>query len=343
MRVHISIIRYSGLVAAFGVLSLLAGCASFPRTLPDPALGSVAVDVQRCDIPCAVRVSCPPVLSFNDGAPVQKSVYQYDGKPLIEHVFQKAMRQRYLPASYGAAGACVAAIKVHELRLAIKGSSATCTARILCMLRDYQGTIIFKKLFEAVKRSSFDGSSVPQAVGDAVVSTAKQFVLEISSDPIVANSMCGCQKSHRRARPQPREKHRIAVLPMSKDAKLEQIDEMFITAFAEMGRYEVLTASDRDQVIREHHWAIDEMVDPDEGQAIELGKMLAARYLIIGSCGFLAGEVSINVRVIDGQTGQAIAAESAVAPHEARYLLNTVKLVAEKLSAKWDAAQNGQR
>jgi len=126
---------------------------------------------------------------------------------------------------------------------------------------------------------------------------------------------------------------KIAIIRMvtKADWALAQTDHMFITGFTKTRAFRVLPGADRDKILKEHGWNVDAAVSPEEGKAIELGKMLAARYLIMGRVGGLFGRAEFDIRVMDGQTGEVLEATSRSAGHP-RLIRRTVYSIVNELT-----------
>jgi len=315
------------------------------RSLNHPQVEDFAdLEVFSCPIPCAVQVACPRELVFKTG---NKSV-GYAGKELVEEIFQRALQRRFLPHAGSNANACIAEIEVYSILVSGSRSRLVCRANLRCKLRDFQGTILFNKVYDESATSRFDGSTVPSCIVSAISQVAASFVKDSSGDPRVVDSHCGCHRVQAvvidassfdggdsdsvLSIMSSGEKLRLAVMSLSDDERLRQVNDIFVTEFTGLKSYEVIPKVDIDKVIAESRFAYSDMADPDK--VTELGKLLSAQVLLTGSCGFLAGDVSMNVRIVDVETGKTLVAVSQVVRYDSISISNTVKLLTREIHAK---------
>jgi TolB-like protein len=308
-----------------------AGCVSAPIRLDTGNIPDHELKVQRLSKPCAVRVNAPRELSFSTSSLISPKIYNYDGRDIIEQIFQKYIYKRYVASSGMSGAASLAEVDVYKIEVEGSGSVLTCNATMRCILRDYQKTIVFNKVYKEKVNSPFNGITVPNALKDAVSMAARQFVADIADDPNVANSFCGgtelaLDKADKNL-------PRIAVLPFGAvDKKLQQVEDNFVSAFVKLG-FDVLSANDRDKVIKEQGWSANEMVgaEVDSKQMIEFGKLLSARYLVTGNSTVMENTIAVNARIIDAQTGMSVASESSISPSDPLVLLSNITSVSLNL------------
>lgn len=309
-----------------------------------PASGEAKVElsVSQCDRVCSLTMACPPVLSFRvkKGMLSRQVIYEYEARTLIEQRFQTILAKRWARGA-GSGSDGTAEVTVHRVLVEVDKGSATCSAEVHCALRDRQKTVVFKRLFTARSTSPFDGVALPDSVEQAICDAACRFVTEAANDPLVAGSSLG---GVRRAPPGelPGKGIRITVLPLKTDPELKMMAGIIVTAFGKLG-FEVLSEQDRDRILKEHAKQLEEVQDPDEGQAIELGRMLNSRYLVIGECGFLAGKVTINLRVVDAESGKALGSESVDSVYDSSALHVEASRIAGRLAAQWMTKRHRER
>jgi len=86
------------------------------------------------------------------------------------------------------------------------------------------------------------------------------------------------------------------------------VAEWLITALVRDGRFEVIERRLLEKILAEQKLGLSGILD--EGSASKLGQMLGAKVVISGSVMSLKGQIEVNARIIDVQTGSVIAAES---------------------------------
>lgn len=107
----------------------------------------------------------------------------------------------------------------------------------------------------------------------------------------------------------------IAALPfanMQKDPKWSQfeqgIGDAFTDSFARDGRFRVVERAQLDKVLEELKLNRSEVVDPATAQRI--GKMIGARYMVVGSFQVFEGQMRLNARMVRVETGEIVSAMS---------------------------------
>lgn len=86
------------------------------------------------------------------------------------------------------------------------------------------------------------------------------------------------------------------------------VAEWLITALVRDGRFEVIERRLLEKILTEQKLGLSGILD--EGSASKLGQMLGAKVVISGSVMSLKGQIEVNARIIDVQTGSVIAAEN---------------------------------
>lgn len=87
------------------------------------------------------------------------------------------------------------------------------------------------------------------------------------------------------------------------------VAEWLITALVRDGRFEVIERRLLEKILTEQKLGLSGIVD--ESSASKLGLMLGAKVVISGSVMSLKGQIEVNARIIDVQSGSVIAAENA--------------------------------
>jgi len=86
------------------------------------------------------------------------------------------------------------------------------------------------------------------------------------------------------------------------------VAEWLITALVRDGRFEVIERRLLEKILTEQKLGLSGILD--ETSASKLGQMLGAKVVISGSVMALKGQIEVNARIIDVQTGSVIAAEN---------------------------------
>jgi len=132
---------------------------------------------------------------------------------------------------------------------------------------------------------------------------------------------------------------KIAILPF-KDTAIggsttgygEAVSEMITTSFISTKIFEVIERAQIKKILEEQQFSISGSVDSDT--AIELGRLLGVKYLVIGSVAHLGTIFEIDVRMIHTDSGKGIIAESATS-NGAINLRNTVNAITDNLVLKY--------
>jgi TolB-like protein len=119
-----------------------------------------------------------------------------------------------------------------------------------------------------------------------------------------------------RAIPDDKVRQRIAVLSLKPTTKAaaeegygDMVSEMLITGLIKTGRYEVLERAQIKQILNERQFSEVDVVAGES--AVNVGKMLKVKYLVIGSVAKIQNYTEVDVRFIDTETGKALLAENA--------------------------------
>jgi TolB-like protein len=108
----------------------------------------------------------------------------------------------------------------------------------------------------------------------------------------------------------------VAALPFTnahKDPKWAQFEQgiadAFAGSFARDGRFRVVERSQLDKALEELKLNRSEAVDPSTAQRV--GRLIGARYLIVGSFQVFEGQMRLNARMIRVETGEIVQAQTA--------------------------------
>jgi TolB-like protein len=123
-------------------------------------------------------------------------------------------------------------------------------------------------------------------------------------------------------------KERIAVMDFQSSEQDMQIARMvtdtFVTELVKIEQYEVLERAQLEKVIQELQ--LSESDDFDDSQVLEIGSLAKTRKIIIGSISQDSKLITLNVRVINVETGSIVSADKLVAKTTKELLQSIEKL-----------------
>ena len=93
-------------------------------------------------------------------------------------------------------------------------------------------------------------------------------------------------------------------------AEVELFVDFMTSHIVETGRYRVLDRSQRQAILQEIEFSASDCTD--ESCQLEIGRLLAANQIIVGSLGRIGGQYILNIKLLDVQTGEAIDSASKV-------------------------------
>lgn len=109
----------------------------------------------------------------------------------------------------------------------------------------------------------------------------------------------------------PRDQVPIAVVDFTADgvspSDASVISNLLRGALVKTGAFAMVEKSRMDAVLQEQ--AFQTAVCTDNECAVKLGKLLAVKKIIVGSCGKLMGDFFVTLRVVDVETGKIVTAE----------------------------------
>lgn len=131
-------------------------------------------------------------------------------------------------------------------------------------------------------------------------------------------------------------KKRIAVMEFAGNSKFDgkvdlKLSDMLITSLVKSGKFDVIERTQIELVLSEQNLGMSGIID--ESTAVEVGKLLGAEYVLFGvvtsatqqeidkfAYTLVVIETSIDVRVIDAETGKIIVAEHASGKSESKVI-----------------------
>ena len=93
-------------------------------------------------------------------------------------------------------------------------------------------------------------------------------------------------------------------------AEAELFVDFMTTHIIETGKYRVLDRSQRQAILEEIEFSAADCTD--ERCQLEIGRLLAANQIIVGSLGGIGGQYILNIKLLDVQTGEALSSASEV-------------------------------
>ena len=93
-------------------------------------------------------------------------------------------------------------------------------------------------------------------------------------------------------------------------AEVELFVDFMTSHIVETGRYRVLDRSQRQAILQEIEFSASDC--SDESCQLEIGRLLAANQIIVGSLGRIGGQYILNIKLLDVQTGEAMNSTSKV-------------------------------
>jgi len=151
------------------------------------------------------------------------------------------------------------------------------------------------------------------------------------------DSVVGPSEDVRRDTLNDKVRQRIAVLSLKPTTKAaaeegygDMVSEMLITGLIKTGRYEVLERSQIKQILNERQFSETDVVTGES--AMNVGRMLKVKYLVIGSVARIQNLTEVDVRFVDTETGKALLAEN-VSCQSLGDLRNSINRLVNKVSA----------
>jgi TolB-like protein len=85
----------------------------------------------------------------------------------------------------------------------------------------------------------------------------------------------------------------------------------FETALQNTGRCQIIEQTEVDKILKAHQYVLADFNDPDK--AVQIGRLIPADHIVIGTVGILGGRRYVNVKMIDLSSGAIVGARNATA------------------------------
>jgi hypothetical protein len=85
----------------------------------------------------------------------------------------------------------------------------------------------------------------------------------------------------------------------------------FETALQNTGRCQIIEQTEVDKILKAHQYVLADFNDPDK--AVQIGKLIPADHIVLGTVGILGGRRYVNVKMINLNTGAIVGARNATA------------------------------
>jgi len=108
---------------------------------------------------------------------------------------------------------------------------------------------------------------------------------------------------------------RVTVLPFE-GVGVDQQDVLALTLFFETalqntGRCQIIEQTEVDKILKAHQYVLADFNDPDK--AVQIGKLIPADHIVLGTVGTLGGRHYVNVKMINLNSGAIVGARNATA------------------------------
>jgi hypothetical protein len=251
----------------------------------------------KSDRACSVRINCPSRLSFVVSRFFGSDVFEYEAALLVEEVFQQAATNRWKPGA-GANSDGSFDVNVHKIIVDAGSDSAECSAEILCVIRDSDRQIVYKKLYTSSARSAFDESQVPPAVINAVADIARRCVSDAVDDPVVGRSSLGGVSGDD-------ERDTVAVLNFSTKAAKgisnelgDALSEYLRVLMVKSGRYRLMAREEVDRALAEYD--MPSFIQEDSIEiAVEYAEVLEVQKIVVATISNVGSSYLVTVKLVD--------------------------------------------
>lgn len=119
----------------------------------------------------------------------------------------------------------------------------------------------------------------------------------------------------------------IAIHPLKasgiEQSQAEVLTDAIRAEISHLGKFDIMERSEMDNILKEQGFQSSGACD-DDACALEMGKILAVRYMVLGSVGMLGKTYSISVRLVDVGTGKIVRNKSEYYKGEIDKLLTEV-------------------
>jgi len=131
------------------------------------------------------------------------------------------------------------------------------------------------------------------------------------------------------------EKMRLAILDLNPEkvdaSTARMVSDLLRTELFNTGLFRVIERKEMEAILKEHELLISGCIETE--CAVEIGKLLSARKMLVGTVGKLGEKYFINARIVDVELGEIEFADSAKAESEGDLDI-AVKEFAQKLSKR---------
>ncbi len=127
----------------------------------------------------------------------------------------------------------------------------------------------------------------------------------------------------------------IAIHPLKasgiEKSQAEVLTDAIRTEISQLNKFDIMERSEMENILKEQGFQASGACD-DDACALEMGKILAVRYMILGNVGLLGKTYSISIRLVDVATGKIVRDKSEYYKGEIDKLLTeVVPSLSEKL------------
>lgn len=85
----------------------------------------------------------------------------------------------------------------------------------------------------------------------------------------------------------------------------------FETALQNTGMCQIIEQTEVDKILKSHQYVMSDFNDPTK--AVEIGRLIPANHIVLGTVGTLGGKYYVNVKMIELRTGMNVGARNATA------------------------------
>jgi hypothetical protein len=108
---------------------------------------------------------------------------------------------------------------------------------------------------------------------------------------------------------------RVTVLPFEgigvAKNDVQALTLFFETALQNTGMCQIIEQTEVEKILRSHQYVMSDFNDPTK--AVEIGRLIPANHIVLGTVGTLSGKYYVNVKMIDLRTGTNVGARKATA------------------------------
>ena len=122
------------------------------------------------------------------------------------------------------------------------------------------------------------------------------------------------------------------------DSEAKTLTNKFRNEMAQTGKYSMVERSAMEQVLSEQRFSASDLADQDK--AVELGRLLSASKVVVGDIGKVGRTYSIDVRMINVETGVRVRSTGLEYRGELDGLLEEFEVLARKLAGTYEEKKN---